>query len=274
MKKRFLSSVSAIWVACAAGPIFAQSYLGGSYDGYGNYRMSAQVGYPAVINLAATNIMTSGAFLNGMLLSTGTADTAVYAYWGMTDGGTNKGSWSNEVNFGGCSEYQTLTTYVALNTNTAYYYRFSATNVAGNEAWADSSASFTTPGPPVVSTGIGAAPVGFSTAGLNGNLVLGGTANVTIYWGANSNAWANTNNVGSLSQGSAVNVAVSGLTPASVYYYRCYGTNSYGEGWSGVTTFSTTVSLGMFYGGSYDGHDQYGVGCFVNSPAGTVFTIH
>jgi hypothetical protein len=274
MKKRFLLSVSVFWVACTAWPIFAQSYLGGSCDGYDRYGVSCRMGYPSVITLAATNVAPSSVCLNGMLLSTGTADAVVYAYWGTTDGGTNKGSWSNAVNFGVCPEYQTLTTNVAPNPNMAYFCRFYATNAAGYEAWAASSASFTTPGPPVLSAGLGAVPVGFSSAGLNGNLVLGGTADVTIYWGANTNSWANTNPVGNLSQGGTVNLAVSGLTPASVYYYRCYGTNSYGEGWSGVTTFTTTISLAAFYGGAYDGYDRWGKRSFLSCIAGTVFSVY
>jgi hypothetical protein len=255
-------------------PLLAQSYRGGRYDGVDRYAAPCRMGHPVVINLAATNVIPSSVFLNGMLLSTGTADTAVYAYWGTTDGGTNQGSWSNAVDFGVCPECQTLTTNVSVNANTTYFYRFYATNAAGDDAWAVASASLTPPGPPVVGTGMGAMPVGFSSAGLNANLVLGGTATVTIYWGATTNSWANTNSVGSLSQGRAAHVAVSGLTPASVYYYRGYGTNTYGEGWSGVTSFTTTVSLAVSCGGPYDGYDSHRKGCSVSRLAGTVFSVY
>lgn len=232
----------------------ARSFGGGGYDGYDGAGAAAQVGYPAAINLAATNVTPANACLNGMLVSTGTAATIAIAFWGPTDGGTNKGNWTNTANFDVCAENVTLSTNVGVNPNTTYYYRFYASNTVG-EGWAGSSASILTPGPPVLTTGIGAAPVSITTARLNGELMAGGTAAVTICYGTDSNNWTRTNTLGTLSLG-AFNLTVTNLQPGTVYYYRVYGTNAYGESWSAVDGFTTTVAFAMFYGGNYDGYDR------------------
>ena len=63
---------------------------------------------------------------------------------------------------------------------------------------------------------------------------------VTIYWGAadggtNAAAWGNTNLLGVLPTGLFSN-QVSGIDSNAMYYYRCYATNSAGEGWAAETT--------------------------------------
>lgn len=216
-------------------------YRGGGYDGYDRNLAQGAMGCVQVNNAGgATNITASSAWLNGMLLATGSAQTVVYVYWGTTDGETNKGSWGARTNFGFCIEGQALTTQVSANSNTLYYYRFYATNAVGEECWASASASFLTFAPPVLNNGPGASPVGYDTATLNGNLTDCQGADVTIYWGQNSIAWANTNSLGSQPPG-PFRVLISGLSPGSGYYYRCYGTNSYGEDWSDIAAFTTRV---------------------------------
>lgn len=248
----------------------ARSFLGGSYDGYNGAAAGVQVGYPAAINLTATNVTPSNAYLNGMLVSTGTAETTAIVYWGPTDGGTNKESWTNISNFGVCAENVTLSTNVGVNPNATYFYRFYGSNSVG-EGWAGSSASMMTPGVPVLTTGSGAAPVSLAAARLNGELTAGGTSAVTVYSGTDSNIWTRTNSLGTLSLG-AFNLTVTNLLPGTVYYYRCYGTNTYGEGWSTVARFTTTVSFAVFFGGPYDGYGQYAESIRMGSP-GTIFIL-
>ena len=55
---------------------------------------------PQVTNGPATAIGASLATLNGQVLSTGGATTSVILYYGLADGGTNAGSWSQSVAIG------------------------------------------------------------------------------------------------------------------------------------------------------------------------------
>jgi len=107
---------------------------------------------------------------------------------------------------------------------------------------------------------------------LNGILAGVDSAAVTVYWGANSNAWANTNGLGNLPS-CAFNVPVYGLTPGTVYYYECYGSNSSWTGWSGVASFTPAVASAAYYGGAYDGYDRYGRGCSLSGIPGTVIFV-
>ncbi len=208
-----------------------------------------------------------------MLVATGNAPAAVSVYWGAADGATNKESWAHTNEFiGSWEDGQMFSTNVSANSNTTYYYRFYAVNAAG-EGWAEESSVFLTPGMPVLDTGAGATPLSYTTATLNGNLVAGGSAAVTIYWGQDTNAWSNTNDFGTLSQGAFL-TTVTDLTPGTPYYYRCYGTNNEGEGWSETAAFTTRVQALKFMGGSYDGYDKSDEKQPMQGYKGTVFTFY
>jgi hypothetical protein len=94
---------------------------------------------PIIQNLAATNVTTTSAWLNGFISSTGGAPvTAVTVYWGPADGGgTAGGLWAhtNSVT-GGPWIKNAVATFQAssLTENTFYYYRFAATNSFGSES--------------------------------------------------------------------------------------------------------------------------------------------
>ncbi len=134
-----------------------------------------------------------------------------------------------------------------------YYYSFYASNAVG-EHW--SATTVKTLGPPVLDAGLCAAPVSRTGARLNGALTNGTSADIKIYFGQNTNNWASTNSLGTRVEGTFY-VNVSGLTAGSVYYYRCYGTNTYGECWADTIAFTTQVDCaGVFLGGSYDGYDE------------------
>lgn len=246
------------WLFCSVA--MAVWYGGGSYDGYSGSTNQVIMGFPVVDNAAgATNVLNTSAYLNGTLLDTGAAPAVVYVYYGATDGATNKAAWANSGNFGNCTNDQALSTNATgLAQATTYYYRFYVTNTAGDDAWANYSASFTTFIMPVLDNGPGAMPVSFTTATLNGNLsTTSGVSVIAIYWGQNTNNWDSTNSMGSLSPG-AFHTAVSGLSSGAVYYYRCYGTNAYGEGWSDISSFMTRSpeTFAIYAGGSYDGYSQ------------------
>ena len=249
--------------ACAVADAGAAPAVfgGGSYDGYArNVMMQRTLGVPVINNAGgATNVLPTSAWLNGTLVDTGTASTAVSVYWGPADGVTTKAAWTNRCDFGPCVAGQSLTTNLAgLAQDTTYYYRFYATNTAGDDAWADASAWFATLGSPTVTTGSGATSIGPRTTSLNGNLTAGGNATIILYWGQNSNNWSAVSNVGVVAQG-AFSTAVSGLSAGALYYYSWRATNAYGDTSSGVGLLVTTLAPALFGGGSYDGYDRKAV---------------
>ncbi len=141
---------------------------------------------PQVTNGPATAIGASLATLNGQVLSTGGATTGVILYYGLADGGTNAGSWSQSVAVGTQtgSFSQTIS---GLSSNTIYYFTAEATNLQG-VAWAVPSLLFTTTSTNPVSSLV---PV---LTYHNDNTRWGVNAGETILTPAN----VNTNNFGKL----------------------------------------------------------------------------
>ncbi len=97
-----------------------------------------------IVNGPATNILANSAFLTGSLLSTGASATAVTAYWGTTNAGTNGAEWAESATLaapqmpGSASLPAT-----GLTADLTYYYRLAASNDAG-VAWASATACFIT----------------------------------------------------------------------------------------------------------------------------------
>jgi hypothetical protein len=93
---------------------------------------------PTLVNLAATNVTTSSAWMNGSISSTGGAPvTAVSVYWGAINGGDpTSGLWTHTNTVTGDSSIWTNGAQVTsqaspLTENTTYYYRFAASNAVG-----------------------------------------------------------------------------------------------------------------------------------------------
>jgi hypothetical protein len=90
---------------------------------------------PTIVNLAPTNILSGAAFLNGQILSTGSAPvTAVCVYWGNANGGTNAALWANTNIF--ASEVWNMNDVLTTNITTLssgqdYFYTYSAANANG-----------------------------------------------------------------------------------------------------------------------------------------------
>ncbi len=239
--------------ACAAT---SDWFLGGSYDGYDATASLVPFDWLAVNNAAgATNVTDAAAWLNGALAGTRAGEAAtVRVYWGGTDGGTNRDLWAHTNDFGSVAEGSALTIQVPVESNSVYAYRFYATNAAG-EGWASASACFTTPGAPALASGVPV--VAMTQASLRGTLLAGVSADVTVFWGQDTNAWANTNALGTVGQGD-FSTPASALSEGALYYFRCYGTNDYGEGWSDTAAFTTGIAApASFSGGSYDGCDRW-----------------
>ncbi|MFO7871983.1 MAG: hypothetical protein R6V03_11210, partial [Kiritimatiellia bacterium] len=98
---------------------------------------------PELGSMAATNIGSTTATLLCELVSTGAAETAVHAYWGETDGGTNKGSWTSNDVLSAQSEGWITNDITGLTADTLYYYTFYASN-SFSDVWIEPSQSFMT----------------------------------------------------------------------------------------------------------------------------------
>jgi len=205
-------------------------------------------------NAGASDITTVSVTMNGNLLSTGTSATAVSLYWGTGDPGTTTVGWNHVVNFGQCAQGPLSTNVTGLTSGATYYYRFYATNTLG-EVWGIPAVQFKTLSAPTVDNGAGATNITPMSAQLQGNLTAGNSADVTMYWGTadagtTASVWQHANSLSTLNEGSFQN-NINGLNPNTLYYYRCYATNSVGSDWADSTaSFETapTLANGWAYG--------------------------
>jgi len=83
--------------------------------------------------------------LRGTVSATNGFSTFVRVYWGTGDANTNKTGWEAPADFGLCGNGLLATNITDFIEEERYYFRFFATNAAG-EAWAATSGSFTAPG--------------------------------------------------------------------------------------------------------------------------------
>ena len=88
-------------------------------------------------NRPASNVTSTAAFLNAYLFATGTSDTVVSVYWGDEDGGDpTSGVWDTTntwaANTWASGDYP-YTNVTLPATDTFYYYRYYATNSAGDD---------------------------------------------------------------------------------------------------------------------------------------------
>ncbi len=99
---------------------------------------------PAAMIAEATNVTSSSAWLNGMLLATGDLPTSIAAYWGQTDFGTNSYLWPGSFMLHPPQEMGNTTIKAeGLLQNATYYYRLAAVNANG-AGWSTEASSFFT----------------------------------------------------------------------------------------------------------------------------------
>jgi len=114
----------------------------GGYCGLSELEYHGYLGVEANNADGATGVGANSAILNGSLDYTSGA-TFAWAYWGPTDGGTNKAAWTNAVAFGQRPVGPLSTNVTGLAADRTYYYRFYAFN-ANYAAWATESLAFIT----------------------------------------------------------------------------------------------------------------------------------
>ncbi len=198
-----------------------------------------------IVNTAPTAVTSNMATLHAdAFIPQSAFDVTVY--WGTTDGGTNAAAWSNTNALGSFADGSPIDvsfTATGLTDRTVYYYTFFASNQF-ESFWADPSRGFSTLREPTVTNGP-ATDIAVGRATMNGELLAGGSADVTIYWGmmdggTNKLAWDYSSTAGVVVDGplgaGTTNPALYGVT----YYYRCYATNAFGEDWADAATEFTT----------------------------------
>jgi hypothetical protein len=203
---------------------------------------------PKVENVGAEEIEEHAAKLVGYLAE---ESGMVTCYWGVSDGGRDANDWEHATPMGTHSAPHYLTNSIGgLLKGTRYYFRYFASNAAG-DSWAAETVSFVTLGvdPTVtVDNDGGATEVSATAALLRGQTLSGDPApHVWIYWGTaagttnDKTSW----NLPPLDLGvreiGAFTRAVSGLMANSEYWYRCYGSNVNNDAWAPAATNFTTA---------------------------------
>jgi len=239
----------AIDVGNPASAIGAEPSPNGSRINMGAYGGTDQASKsdptPRWTDVAAVNVVDTSADLVGTLNGD---DANATVYWDTVDKGENF-TWANSHSFGSTAVGAVLTnTAGSLIAGQTYYFRFYGTNsTSGKTGWSDAE-SFAALEDPSVDNGIGATDVSYTVATLNGNLTAGSMADVYIYWGTNDGAavesnWSNTNVLSDLPEG-AFSDSLAGLSDDTIYYYRCYASNSVNASWASPSVSFRTLAAG------------------------------
>ena len=220
------------------------------YSNFDNIRLDATslapVGSATVQVLAATDVTATAAKLRGEITTSGTSAPAVTFFWGTTPGGTVPGNWQNSVNLPGTQTGAFSSVVSGLSPASVYYFTARATNSSG-VSWSGQSTVETLPLPATVSTGVATQVSGFSaTLAANVSATGGVTPVVTIYYGKADGGtipanWTSSVTLGSLN--GAGSELVSGLQPATLYYFRAFAQNSGGGSWAASNSSFTTLSV-------------------------------
>jgi len=105
---------------------------------------------------------------------------------------------------------------------------------------------------PAVDNASGETELGPASATLNGNLSSGTVADVYIFWGKTNGVitksdWAHTNLLADVVEG-GFSSDVSGLDSETLYFYRCYASNSVDSSWaSDSESFTTPPAIPVIY---------------------------
>lgn len=198
---------------------------------------------PSATTNAATWPTTNTAFLNGTLTALGTAPTVNVSFvYGTNAGGPYPNITPPQAK-NSTGAFQAGIT--GLTPFTTYYFKAKADGgIYGTSYGAEMS--FTTNHlPPVVGTG-GATDIMTNAAILNGNLYLPGTAptiNVSFEYGTtHGGPYSDSTSPQTMTQPEAFQAQLSGLTPATTYYYRAKGDGGvHGIGYGAEHAFTTSA---------------------------------
>ena len=179
---------------------------------------------PFVLTLAATNLTTTGAALQGSVNSEGYATTARFEWgsttnYGTTTIATNAGSGTNTVAFS--------TNITSLASFQTYHFRAVATNSYGVSYGEDQSFWL---GTPLVTT-LPASDITTNGGTINGSLIASGPSGYAWFqWGLTASYGSNTTPV-AVGSGTIPVLVTNRLQPlvsGYTYHYRIAATNSFG----------------------------------------------
>lgn len=199
---------------------------------------------PTVINVAATNVLTDAATIGANVTSTGGSAPSITMFYGPTDGGTTPASWAGSLSLGTSSGVVTGG-ISGLTGTTQYYFRARAVN-SGGTSWAPASSTFTTATALNV-VNIAATGIDFNSAKLGATVSnTGGVPpTVTIYYGTVDGgttiaSWTNSQSLGGVITSDTE--TITGLLPATTYYFRARAVNAGSSGWAPTSATFTTAA--------------------------------
>ena len=217
---------------------------GGNVGGSELRFYQAAVGQPAVENSPATAVGARDATLHGIVIDPGVSTPSVTIYYGLANGESDPGAWSESVALGTRSGAFSATVTDLL-PNRTYFFTSRATNTAG-AIWANPVLNFTTGAalPSIVLTAATDIAAGSATLGADITDTGGDPPLVTVFYGTNDGgtdpaAWSNAVPLGP--QGGPVTVPVSGLLESTTYHFTARAANAAGIAWAPSSAMFTTA---------------------------------
>jgi N-acetylneuraminic acid mutarotase len=194
---------------------------------------------PTVTTSAASNVASSSATLNGTVNPNGCNTTVNFQYGTTTGYGSTT---ANQTRTGNTT--QSVTAHISgLAASTTYHFRIVATNSGGTRYGSDGT--FTTTGPPAVTTNPATNVASFSAI-LNGSVNPHGlTTTVRFQYGRTASygsTTANQTKTGNTYQNVSANI--SGLTASTTYHFRIVAINNGGTRYGSDRTFTTLSTSG------------------------------
>ena len=212
--------------------------------GYGNeHAFTTGELPPSATTNNASQLTTNSAMLNGNLDSLGTAITVNASFqWGTTRGGPYPNSTAPQARSATGAFQSGLS---GLASETTYYYRAKANSVIFGTGYGAEKSFSTSSFPPYVTTGQAGA-ITSNAATLNGNLYFMGSADTVnvyfVYGTAHNGPYTGTTPLQPLTAAGTFTAPLSGLNPATAYYYRAMGNGGqYGTGRGEEYVFTTSA---------------------------------
>jgi hypothetical protein len=229
-------------------------------------------GAPTVTTQSATSVSVSSATLQGSVNPNGEPTSWYFEYGTSTSYGTK-----TSVRSGGSGTRATnvSVSVSGLAAGATYHFRLVASNSTGTTTGND--VSFTTAGPPAVSTGA-AQGVAVSSATLTGSVnPLGRGTTWHFDYGTSTSYGSRTGNQNAGSGGAVVNVstAVSGLAPSTTYHFRLVASSSAGTSTGPDQSFTTLTAVTISHASLRVIAGRYGVisGTVTGGQTGVSVTI-
>jgi hypothetical protein len=216
---------------------YATNASGTSYGSQVNFAtLDAQA--PVVTTLAASDLSSSGATLNGTVNASGFQTAVTFEYGETISYGDSVAASPSPVS--GSSDTAVSTVLAGLSPNQLYHFRVVGQNIADTAYGGDMT--FTTGAriPTVITSPLSSVQ---ATLAIGGGIVTssGGSAVKVrgVCWSTSSPpTLANNHSLDGAGLGSFSSL-VSGLSPGTTYFVRAYATNQLGTGYGRILSFTT-----------------------------------